>query len=368
MSNDLPASSVEPPIGLVAELSHRCPQSCVYCSNPVDLERKSAEISTESWRRVFRQAAELGVLQLHLSGGEPSVRGDLDALVEQASAVDLYSNLITSGVLLDQERLGRLVDAGLDHVQLSVQGASSACADKIAGLDGAHQKKLEFAGWVRQAGLPLTINAVMHRQNLDELEELIELAVEVDASRIEVAHTQYYGWALENRDALMPTREQVREATATVERARRRLKGTLRIDYVTPDYYASRPKACMGGWGRRLMVISPSGLALPCHAARSIDGLSFDNVEERSVGEIWRDSTAFEKFRGTSWMSEPCQSCPRREQDFGGCRCQAFALTGDATNADPTCELSEHHGKLADITHQAEQDQPTPFVYRRFTK
>ncbi|QDG53020.1 pyrroloquinoline quinone biosynthesis protein PqqE [Persicimonas caeni] len=358
---------LEPPIGLVAELSHRCPQRCVYCSNPVALERKSAEISTASWERVFAQAAELGVLQVHLSGGEPTVRPDLEALVEAARGVDLYTNLITSGVLLDRDRLQALVNAGLDHVQLSVQAASAGCADRVAGLDGAHAKKLEVARWVRQFDLPLTINAVVHRQNLHELAQIIEMAAELDASRLEVAHTQYYGWALENRAALMPTAEQVREATRLVDEARDDYAGQMQIDYVTPDYHARRPKACMGGWGRRLLVVSPSGLALPCHAAQSIEGLEFDNVEDRPLGEIWRHSQAFERFRGTGWMPEPCRSCDRREIDWGGCRCQAFALTGDAANPDPVCELSDHHQDLARLARRAAHQPNQMLRYRSFT-
>lgn len=360
-------SHVDPPIGLVAELSHRCPQRCAYCSNPLSLTRKSEELSTESWQRVLEQASALGVLQVHLSGGEPTVRDDLEELVRTARKADLYTNLITSGVLLGRSRLERLVEEGLDHVQLSVQGATSGCADRIAGLDGAHERKLELAGWVRDVGLPLTLNAVVHRQNLGALSALIDLAVELDAQRLEVAHTQYYGWALANRQALMPTAEQVREATRTVDQARQRLEGRLVIDYVAPDYHARRPKPCMGGWARRLVVIGPDGTALPCHAAQSIEGLDFDNVDEHALDHIWHNSSAFQRFRGTDWMPEPCRSCERREIDWGGCRCQAFALTGDAANPDPVCELSEHHAVPATLTEEASRQPPADLIYRTFS-
>jgi PqqA peptide cyclase len=353
-----------PPLALLAEVSHRCPLRCPYCSNPLSLERAGAEIDTATWRRVLSEAAELGVLQVHFSGGEPLVRRDLTELVRHAASVGLYSNLITSGVLLDRARLAELVEAGLEHVQISFQDSEAASADRIAGLPGAHEKKLAVAALVREAGLPLTVNAVVHRQNLERLPAMIELAVALGAGRLEVAHVQYYGWALVNRRALLPTIEQLERATAVVDAARLRLKGVLTIDYVVPDYYARRPKACMGGWGRQFINISPAGKVLPCHAAESLPGFDFPSVREASLAEIWQNSDAFNRFRGTAWMPEPCHSCDRREIDWGGCRCQAFALTGDAARTDPACALSPDRALLTAV--RADAAAPAPeFVYRQ---
>lgn len=356
--------NIEPPLALLAELTHRCPLRCPYCSNPLELSRASVELDTETWRRVFGEAAALGVLQVHFSGGEPLVRRDLVELVADASKVGLYVNLITSGIRLDAERLARLVEAGLEHVQLSLQDSDPVFGDRIAGLAGAQQAKREVAALVCAAGLPLTVNAVVHRQNLRHLENIIDLAVTLGADRLEVAHVQYYGWALANRAALLPSREQLDTATATVEAARDRLAGRLVIDYVVPDYYAHRPKACMGGWGRRFLNITPAGKVLPCHAAETLPGLGFPTVAEASLAEIWYHSPAFARFRGTAWMAEPCRSCERREIDWGGCRCQAFALTGDAARTDPACALSPDHGLLAAARHSAKEAAPD-FVHRR---
>jgi pyrroloquinoline quinone biosynthesis protein E len=357
-------STLDPPLALLAELSHRCPLRCPYCSNPLELTRAGAEIDTATWQRVLSEAAALGVLQVHFSGGEPLVRRDLAELVRHAAAVGLYSNLITSGVLLDRARLDELVAAGLEHVQLSFQDAEAASADRIAGLPHAHAKKLAVAALVREAGLPLTVNAVVHRQNLERLPQLIELALALGAGRLEVAHVQYYGWALANRRALLPTLDQLERATAIVEAARRRLKGVLVIDYVVPDYYARRPKSCMGGWGRQFLNISPAGKVLPCHAAESLPGFDFPTVQQATLAEIWRDSDAFNRFRGTGWMPEPCHSCERREIDWGGCRCQAFALTGDAARTDPACALSPDRAVLTAALDDATAP-PATFVYRQ---
>jgi pyrroloquinoline quinone biosynthesis protein E len=356
-------SAPEPPLALLAELTHRCPLQCPYCSNPLALER--SELDTETWRRVLDEASALGVLQVHFSGGEPTARRDLDALIAHAARRGLYSNLITSGVLIDETRARALAEAGLDHVQISIQGHAPEAADRVAGYRGAQAKKRAACAAVRAAGMPLTINAVMHRQNLHELDAIVALAVELGASRLEVAHAQYYGWGLRNRAALMPTRAQLEAATATVAAARERLAGALVIDYVVPDYYAKRPKACMGGWGRRFLNVTPSGRVLPCHAAETIPGLVFDTVAERPLAEIWRASPAFARFRGTDWMAEPCRSCERREIDWGGCRCQALALAGDAAATDPACELSPRHAALA-AAAERESAAPAPeFVYRR---
>ena len=354
----------DPPLALLAELTHRCPLRCPYCSNPLELSRASAELDTATWKRVFTQAAGLGVLQVHFSGGEPLVRRDLAELVRHANEIGLYGNLITSGIHLDAARLKELVEAGLEHVQLSFLDADTVSGDRIAGLAGSQVAKRQVARLVREAGLPLTVNAVVHRQNLDRLGEIIDLAVELGADRLEVAHVQYYGWALHNRAALLPSRRQLDAATATVEAARARLAEIMVIDYVVPDYYAHRPKACMGGWGRRFLNVSPAGRVLPCHAAETLPGFDFPSVNEASLGEIWYGSPAFARFRGTDWMPEPCRSCERREIDWGGCRCQAFALTGDPARTDPACALSPDHELLVGARGDAEIAAPE-FIYRQ---
>ncbi|HZB90415.1 MAG TPA: pyrroloquinoline quinone biosynthesis protein PqqE [Stellaceae bacterium] len=360
------SGAVGPPLALLAELTHRCPLRCPYCSNPLELERAGAELDEATWRRVLSEAAALGVLQVHFSGGEPLVRRDLAALVRHATAAGLYSNLITSGVLLDRARLRELVEAGLEHVQLSFQDALPPSADRFAGLADAHERKLAAAALVRDAGLPLTVNAVMHRQNLERLPQMIDLALALGARRLEVAHVQYYGWALANRTALLPTAEQLEQATETVERARRRWHGVLTIDYVVPDYYARRPKACMGGWGRQFLNLSPAGKVLPCHAAESLPGFDFPSVKSASLAEIWYRSEAFNRFRGTDWMPEPCRSCERREIDWGGCRCQAFQLTGDAARTDPACALAPDRALLEAAREAAAAAPAGEFRYRQF--
>jgi pyrroloquinoline quinone biosynthesis protein E len=357
--------TLAPPLALLAEVTHRCPLQCPYCSNPVELERAGSELGTAEWKRVIDEAAELGILQIHFSGGEPTARRDLVELVAHARVAGLYSNLITSGVMLDAAKLQALAEAGLDHVQLSFQDSEAEGGDRIGGFKGGHARKLAVARQVREAGLPLTLNLVVHRQNLHHLAALLDMAVALDAQRVEIAHVQYYGWALKNRAALMPTRAQLEEATATVEAARERLQGRLIIDYVVPDYYAKRPKACMGGWGRRFINISPSGKVLPCHAAETITSLTFDSVRERSLKDAWENSEAFNRFRGTGWMPEPCVSCERREIDWGGCRCQAFALLHDDTATDPACGLSAFHEELVGIAERDSTSEPPPFIYRR---
>jgi PqqA peptide cyclase len=350
-------------MALLLELTHRCPLRCGYCSNPVELEAAGRELDTETWRRVLDQAAALGVLQVHFSGGEPSVRRDLEALVAHAHALDLYTNLITSGVLLERARLEALVQAGLEHVQLSVQDSEAEGADRIAGYRG-HARKLAFAGWLRELGIAFTLNAVVHRQNLARLDALIELALELGAQRLEVAHVQYYGWARANLGALLPSAEQLDAATACVEAARVRLRGRLRIDYVIPDFHAELPKACMDGWGRRFLGVTPSGDVLPCQAAQTLPGLRFENVRERALAEIWNESAAFQRFRGTAWMPEPCRSCERRELDWGGCRCQALALVGDAAATDPVCAKSPDHGVVQRLAASAGRGDAAAYVYR----
>jgi len=358
-------SCARAPVGMLCELTHRCPLQCPYCSNPLDLERANTELTTAEWQDVLKQAAALGVLQIHLSGGEPTARKDLDEIVKTAAEAGLYTNLITAGVLLTKERLQKLADAGLDHVQLSIQDVDPENADRIAAYKGGHEKKRDVARWTKELGLPLTLNAPIHRQNIHNIPRLIDFAVEIGAGRLEVAHIQYYAWALKNRAALMPKREDVLRSAEIVEEAKERLKGILVFDFVVPDYYAKFPKPCMGGWGRGIINITPSGRVLPCHAAESLPNLTFDNVKDRPLADIWLKGQAFEMYRGTSWMKEPCRSCDRREVDYGGCRCQAFALTGDATNVDPACSKSPLHKKYFDIA-EAESHRPAPeFVYRR---
>jgi len=359
-------TALEPPLALLAELTHRCPLQCPYCSNPLALEKTANEMPTADWLRAINEAAELGCLQVHFSGGEPTVRRDLEQLVAGATAAGLYTNLITSGVALDAKRLAALIAAGLEHVQLSFQDSGAEIGERIGGYQGAHVRKLAAARLVRDAGLPLTANFVVHRQNLHHLTEMLDMAVAIGAHRAEIANVQYYGWALKNRAALMPSRAQLEEMTATVAAARARLEGVLVIDYVVPDYYARRPKSCMGGWGRRFLNISPSGKVLPCHAAESLEGMTFDNVRQRSLADIWRGSDAFNRFRGTDWMPEPCKSCDRKEIDWGGCRCQAFAITGDAARTDPACGLSQDHARLVELAADEAEAAADNFIYRRY--
>jgi pyrroloquinoline quinone biosynthesis protein E len=358
-------SAVPPPLGLLAELTHRCPLQCPYCSNPRELAKPATELSTAAWCDVIDQATALGVLQLHLSGGEPMARADIFEIVAHAARAGLYTNLITSAVTLDEAKTHRLKAAGLDHVQISVQGVNPGRADRVAGMLGAADKKRAAMRHVKAAGLALTVNAVIHRQNLDEVPALLQLALDEGAERLELAHVQYYGWGLANRAALLPTRAQTMETTALVEAERARLKGRLVIDYVVPDAYAERPKACMGGWGRQVMVVSPDGRAMPCHAADSLLHLDFANVQDRPLAEIWTHDPAFNAYRGTAWMPEPCRTCDRREIDWGGCRCQALALAGDAGVTDPACALSPYRGVMGTIAAEADAPAP-PFVYRRF--
>ena len=356
--------AVPVPMAMLAELTHRCPLKCPYCSNPLELARRSEELDTETWIDVFRQAAKMGVLHVHLSGGEPASRKDLEELTTGAREAGLYTNLITSGVGLTKARFKDLSDRGLDHVQLSVQGSDAATANRIGGYAKGFETKMELAGWIADEGIPLTVNAVMHRQNLDQLPETIDMAVRLGARRLEVANTQYHGWAYKNRFALMPTEEQVKRGGEVVAEARERLKGTLVIDYVTPDHLGSYPKPCMGGWARVGLCVTPRGTVLPCHAAETITTLEFENVKDRPLLDIWAHGKAFNAYRGTDWMPDPCQSCDRKEKDWGGCRCQAFAWNGDAGTTDPVCSKSPKHGEIR-AAALAEADQASDeFEYR----
>jgi len=350
------------PLGLLAELTHRCPLGCPYCSNPLALDARDSELDTQTWARVFIEAAGLGVLQVHLSGGEPAARRDLGEIAAAAHAAGLYTNLITSAVGITAPILDRLAAAGLDHVQISIQDSTSDSADHIAGYEGAFARKRALAADVTRLKIPLTINVVVHRANIDRIAEMVSLALTLGASRVEIAHVQYYGWALENRAALMPSGEQVARAAATVDELRKRHHGEIVIDAVVPDYYARLPKPCVGGWGRRSLNVTPSGKVLPCHAAESITGLEFWSVREHSLADIWKNSPAFNAFRGTAWMQEPCRSCARRDIDFGGCRCQAFALTGDARATDPVCHLAPNHDQIVTL---AAVQKDAPYHYRQ---
>jgi pyrroloquinoline quinone biosynthesis protein E len=349
------------PLALIAEITHRCPLHCVYCSNPQELAAASSELSTAQWVDVFQQAGKLRMLHAHFTGGEPLARADLTELVAAARAAGLYTNLITSGIGLAETRLQALVEAGLDHIQLSFQDSREDAANWIAGAK-AHARKMELSSIIRRHKIAFTVNLVVHRQNVDHLDEMIAFIEQLAPQRMEIAHTQYYGWALKNRRALLPTRAQLEKAVEAVAAAEKRLAGRIRIDSVVPDYYARFPKACMGGWGRRLMLINPAGKVLPCHAAEVIPGLAFENVRDKTLDFIWRQSSSFQRFRGEEWMPEPCRTCDQRTEDFGGCRCQALLLTGNAAATDPACSLAPAHhiveAALAEANSSAAVSQP----------
>ncbi len=333
------------PYALLAELTYRCPLRCPYCSNPTAM-RDERELTADEWHRVLHEAAALGVLQVGFSGGEPLVRRDLAEIIRHARGEKLYTNLITSGVGLDETRARTLRDAGLDSVQLSFQADNADLADEIAGAR-AHRTKLDAAASVRAAGIPLSLNFVLHRRNIDRLLRIIELAETLGATRVELANVQFYGWGFLNRAALLPTREQVSRAREIAITAQQRLAGRLEIFYVLPDYYERRPKPCLNGWGQRYLTVNSLGDVLPCPTALSaIPDMHFENVRAQSLDWIWRESESFNKFRGTDWMPAPCRDCPERERDFGGCRCQAALLTGSAGNTDPVCDLSPHRDRV----------------------
>jgi PqqA peptide cyclase len=352
------------PFTLIAELSYRCPLHCPYCSNPVDIgdPRYRRELETADWIRTFREAGGLGVLQLALTGGEPMLRRDLVELCAAARDAGLYSSLITAGTLFTPARAEALKAAGLDHVQISIQSPDPEDNDRIAG-NRCFEKKIAAARLVKELDFPLTINCVLHRRNLDRIEELLELTLDLGAQRLELANTQYYGWAVVNQETLMPSREQVRRGEHAVRRFRERVGAKVDVLWVLPDFYEELPKPCMGGWGRTAMVVAPNGEVLPCQAASTIPGLEFANVREHPLEWIWNESGAFARFRGTDWMQEPCRSCPlgRQEADWGGCRCQALRLTGDAAATDPVCRFSPHHDRVVSARDSAQTNE---FVYR----
>jgi pyrroloquinoline quinone biosynthesis protein E len=357
-------TSIPGPRNLVAELTYRCPLRCAYCSNPLDWASRREALAAADWCRVFSEASALGAVHVGLTGGEPTARTDLAEIVAGAASAQLFTHLVTAGTLLDREGLRELASRGLRSVQLSLQDSVAASGDEIAGVR-AHERKLRFAEDVRALGIPLILNVVLHRRNLERVPELIALAEELGALRLELANVQLHGFALENRDALLPTREQLESAARAVAEARARL-AEPELLFVLPDYYADRPKPCMGGWGSKIAVVAPDGAVLPCHAAQSIPSLEFWNVRERSFADCWRDAPGMNAYRGEAWMRDPCKSCPERARDYAGCRCQAFALTGDAAAADPACKLAPAHAEVLAARVRAVDDRNTVPIALRY--
>lgn len=339
------ALTTSKPLWLLAELTYRCPLQCPYCSNPLEIANFKDELDTEQWISVLRQARKMGAAQLGFSGGEPLLRQDLEVLIAEARRLGYYSNLITSGVGMDEARVAAFKEAGLDHIQISFQASDEELNNYLGGTD-SFRHKYEMARVVKKHDYPMVLNIVIHRQNIDQIEDIIKMTIDLKADYVELASTQYYGWSKLNEAGLLPTREQLARAERVAHDYQDRMKGKMKIIYVVPDYYETRPKACMNGWGSIFLTIAPDGSALPCHAARQLPGFTFPNVKHMSVEDIWQTSDAFNRFRGDDWMKEPCRSCVDKGKDFGGCRCQAFMLTGDATNADPVCAKSAHHAAL----------------------
>jgi pyrroloquinoline quinone biosynthesis protein E len=361
--------TVGPPLWLLCELTYRCPLHCAFCSNPTDLAEGGQELDTEGWLRVLREARALGAVQLGLSGGEPLARDDLEVIVEEAHRLGYYINLITSGVGLNEKRIAALKAAGLDHIQLSFQDSTREMNDFLSSTR-TFDLKSKVASLIKAHGYPMVLNVVLHRFNIDHVEEILDMADRLGADYVELANTQYYGWARLNRDQLLPSRDQVRRAEEVTQHVRARQQRPMRIFFVVPDYFETRPKPCMQGLGSIFLAVTPDGTALPCHAARQLPGIQFPNVRANSVREIWYDSPGFNHFRGDAWMKEPCRSCPEKHRDFGGCRCQAYQLTGDATNADPVCDLSPHHSLITSAVARADaRKMPVtekPLVFRSF--
>lgn len=353
------------PMWLVLELTYRCPLKCVWCSNPLDFDQyANKELSTEEWKRVLREGRELGALQLGFSGGEPMLRDDIEELVEEAERLGYYTNLITSGVGLTPERLRALKKAGLKQIQLSIQSAERALTDKLVGAR-VHELKIDVAKLIKAEGFPMVLNVPVFRQNIDQVEEILAMAEEIGVDYLELANIQYYNWAMLNREELLPTREQMERAEVAVAKAREHLGDKMTIYFVIPDYFETRPKACMNGWGTIHLTIAPDGAALPCQEVRVIEGLEFPTVKEHSLKWLWEESPLFQKFRGDEWMSEPCRTCDEKEKDFGGCRCQAFLLTGDAANTDPACSKSTYHHVIEmAVSKSREPREHKPLILR----
>ena len=362
-----PNAGIGPPLWLLAELTYRCPLHCVFCYNPVDFARDETELSTADWLRVLGEARALGAVQCGFSGGEPLQRDDLEILVAEARRLGYYTNLLTSGIGLNEERIARLKQAGLDHIQLSFQDSTREVNDFLSSTRTFDLKR-KAAALIKAHGYPMVMNCVIHRMNIDHIDRIIELAVELDAEYLELANTQFYSWAHINREHLLPTREQLQRAEAATNRWREKLGTRMKIFFVVPDYYETRPKKCMNGWGNVFLTIIPDGTALPCHTARMLPGLEFPNVRDMSVRDIWYTSEGFNRYRGTGWMKEPCRSCPEREKDLGGCRCQAYMLANDPAMADPVCDKSPHHGVVVDIVEKAQRPrveaEARPLVFR----
>ena len=353
------------PRWLLAELTYRCPLHCVFCYNPVDYAVHGAELSTDDWVRVLREGRALGAIQLGFSGGEPLLRDDLEILVAEARALGFYSNLITSGVGLNETRIRALKEVGLDHIQLSFQDSTREMNDFLSSTR-TFDLKQKAARLIKDHDYPMVLNVVLHRLNIDHVGQILEMAEQLGAEYVELANTQYYGWGYVNRDRLLPTREQLERADEVTQRFRERVGKRMRIFFVVPDYFESRPKACMNGWGSVFLTVAPDGTALPCHAARMLPGLTFPNVRDSTLEAIWYDSEGFNRYRGDAWMKEPCRSCPEKTNDFGGCRCQAYMLTGDPANADPVCDLSPEHHRVTDAVAQARIGtvKAQPIVFR----
>ena len=348
-----------PPLWLLLELTYRCPLHCVFCYNPTDFGGVGPELETGEWLRVLEEARQLGSVQLGLSGGEPLVRDDLEIIVAAAHRLGFYINLITSGVGLTEPRLQALKDAGLDHIQLSFQDSTRRMNDFLSSTR-TFELKSRVAGLIKKYRYPMVLNVVLHRLNIDHVEEILGMAERMGAEYVELANTQYYGWAWRNREQLLPSRAQLRRAEEVTARFRERIGARMRVFFVVPDYFETRPKPCMNGLGRLFLGIAPDGVALPCQAARMLPGLTFPNVREASIGSIWYDSPAFNRYRGEAWMKEPCRSCPERGRDFGGCRCQAYLLTGDPDSADPVCALSPHHHLVTEAVERADRGGTEP--------
>jgi PqqA peptide cyclase len=367
--SEAPQSSARPgpPLWLLLELTYRCPLHCVFCYNPTEFARVAAELETHHWIRVLREARALGAVQLGLSGGEPLARDDLEVIVAEARSLGFYTNLITSGIGLTEARIAALKRAGVDHIQLSFQDSSREMNDFLSSTR-TFELKAKVAALIKQYDYPMVLNVVLHRLNIDHVGEILAMAEGMGAEYVELANTQYYGWAWLNRAHLLPSRAQLQRAEAVMQQFRARLGERMRIFFVVPDYFETRPKACMNGLGSVFLTVAPDGLALPCHAARMLPGLDLPNVRNSSVESIWYDSQAFNRFRGQAWMQEPCRSCPERNRDFGGCRCQAVLLTGDADAADPVCDLSPHHHLVTGAVEQAERGAPAvverPLIFR----
>jgi len=362
------SAKIGPPLWLLAELTYRCPLQCPYCSNPLDYAKWSNELTTEQWISVLQQGREMGAAQLGFSGGEPLVREDLELLVAEARQLGYYTNLITSGVGMDEARVKALKEAGLDHIQISFQASSAELNNILAGSNKAFDHKVAMAKAVKKYNYPMVLNFVVHRQNVDEVDKMLALAEQLDADYVELANAQYYGWALANRDHLMPTKEQLQRAEKATNEFRESSNSNMDIYFVIPDYYEEAPKPCMGGWGSIFLSVAPDGAALPCHSARVLP-IEYPNVKQVSLKEIWYDSEGFNKYRGDAWMQEPCRSCPQKGEDYGGCRCQAFLLTGDASNADPVCVKSSHRDIIdraisdSDL-HQQTVQNGSPLIFR----